>query len=150
MSNKVEVEVVAEILHNNQLPPEVQKRILEEILNALKVEEEAAEEKVPTEKKQWSVIVSDPEGQLNGMDLVAWVVQIPESESTATVKDRVYRAAYDFNVTKRGRLLPVKAVGEAFENISSKFFKEVGLVVKTKEPVLVIITDNKIPVVATE
>jgi hypothetical protein len=78
-------------------------------------------------------------------DFVGWVVQIPEDESPVTTQDRLFRGAYDFNASKRGRLLPVKTVGEAIENVPAKHFKEADLWVKTKTPVLILRTDNRIP-----
>jgi hypothetical protein len=72
-------------------------------------------------------------------------VQIPEEESPATTLDRIYRGAYDFNCSKKGRMLPAKTVGDALENVPAKYFKEAELWVKTKVPVLAIRTDNQIP-----
>ena len=61
------------------------------------------------------------------------------------VQNSVIRAAYEFNTTKKGRLLPVKTIGEAMENVPAKHFKEAQVWVKTKEPVLLLKTDNKLP-----
>ena len=149
MSKKVEIDLVAEVMQSQHLDPATQKRVIEELLSRLNAAEDG-EEKPPAEKKQWCVLLSDPEGKLAADDFVAWVLQIPESESPATVKDRIYRAAYEFNTTKRGRLMPVKKVGEALEGIPAKHFKDQDIFVKTKEPVIVIVTDNQIPVVAVE
>jgi hypothetical protein len=79
------------------------------------------------------------------VDRVGWVLQIPEDESPATTQDRIFRAAYDFATTRKGRLMPAKTVAEALENIPAKHFKEVGVWVKTKIPVLMLTTDNQIP-----
>ena len=147
MAKKVDVDLVAEIMQKNHLDPVVQRRILEELLGTLQEESGLKE---PAEKKQFVVLVSDPEGKLKGLDFVAWVLQIPAEDSVATTPDRIFRAAYDFNASKRGRLLPVNTVGEALENIPVKFFKEADCWEKTKEPVLVVTTDNKVPIVATE
>jgi len=103
------------------------------------------ENKPPPMKKQWVILVSDPEHRLPKDDFVGWVLQIPEDESPATTQDRIFRSVYDFNATKRGRLLPVKTVGEALENVPAKQFKEADLWTKTKTPVLVLRTDNEIP-----
>jgi len=73
------------------------------------------------------------------------LLQIPENESVATTQDRIFRSAYDFNTTKKGRLLPAKTVGEALEHVPAKFFKEAEVWVKTKNPVLMLRTDNEIP-----
>ncbi len=142
--SKIEVSTVAEILKKNALEPKVLRAIIEE-MNLATQPEPGDEEKPPAVKKQMVVLVSDPEGRFPKFDFVAWVLQIPETESVATTQDRIFRTAYDFNVTKRGRLHPCKTVGEALENIPAKFFKEADVWVKTKTPVLVLKTDNQIP-----
>ena len=140
---KIDVNQVAEILKRNEIDPALLRQIVEEMNQA--VEPEVDEEKPPAVKKQFVVLVSDPEGKMPKTDLVAWVLQIPENESVATTQDRLFRASYDFNTTKKGSLMPVKTVGEAIENVPAKFFKETDVWVKTKTPVLVLKTDNEIP-----
>ena len=141
---KIQVSKVAEIMKKNAINPDVLRRVIEE-MNQAAQPEGTGEEAAPAIKKQFALVVSDPEGKIPKVDLVGWVVQIPDSESPATTLDRIFRSAYDFNTTKKGRLLPVKTVGEAIENVPAKFFKEAELWVKTKTPVLVIRTDNEIP-----
>lgn len=141
--SKIQVSKVAEILKKNQLEPALLRRVVEEM--NLAVQPEPGDEAAPAIKKQFVILVSDPEGKMPKADLVGWVLQIPESESPATTQDRLCRASYDFNTTKKGRLLPVKTIGEAIENVPAKFFKEADLWVKTKTPVLVLRTDNEIP-----
>jgi hypothetical protein len=101
--------------------------------------------KTPPVKKQYCILVSDPLGVMPDSDLVGWVLQIPESESPATTEERIRQAVYDHNVTKRGRQYPVQTVGEACEHVKARHFKEHGVWVKTKTPVLVLRTDNEIP-----
>lgn len=129
--SKIEVKTVAEVLKRNAADEQLMRAVMEDIA-ALTAQEEG-EEKPPALKKQFCILVSDPEGVLPAVDLVGWVLQIPESDSPATVRDRILRSAYEFNQTKRGRLLPVDTIGEA------------ELWVKTKTPVLVLRTDNRIP-----
>jgi hypothetical protein len=69
----------------------------------------------------------------------------PENASPFSTMDRVFKGAYDFNASKKGRLLPVKSIGEALESVSAKYFKEAELWAKTKMPVAVIVTDNVLP-----
>ncbi|WP_221031904.1 hypothetical protein [Actomonas aquatica] len=146
---KIDVNQVADILKRNEVDPKLLNQIVSEI-NAV-LEQEAGEEKPPPVKKQWCILVSDPEGKLpEDADFAGWVVQIPEGESPASTQERINRAAYDFNATKRGRLLPATTVGEALENVAAKHFKEAGMWVKTKEPVLMLRTDNKIPTEKTD
>ncbi len=141
---KIEVNKVAEILKKNELSPAILRRVIEE-MNLAVQPEPGDEESPPAVKKQFVVLVSDPEGRIPKHDLVAWVLQISEEESVVTTLDRVHRGAYDFNASKKGQLLPVKTVGEAIENVPAKYFKEADVWVKTRTPVLVLKTDNKIP-----
>lgn len=141
--SKVEISTVAEVCKKNLVDPNALRAIIEEL--SLAAQPEPGEEAAPAVKKQMVVLVSDPEGRLPKFDFVAWVLCIPETESVVTTQDRIFRAAYDFNATKRGRLHPCKTVGEAIENIPAKFFKEADVWVKTKTPVLVLKTDNQIP-----
>ena len=141
---KIEINKVAEILQRNKIAPAVLRRIIEEI-NHVVQPDPGEENKPPPAKKQWVILVSDPEHRLPKDDFVGWVLQIPEDESPATTQDRIFRSVYDFNTSKRGRLLPVKTVGEALENVPAKQFKECDLWPKTKTPVLVLRTDNNIP-----
>ncbi len=140
---KIDVSKVAEILKKNHVDPAVLRRVIEEM--NLVVQPDNGEEKPPALKKQFVILVSDPDGKMPKHDFVGWVLQVPESESVATTQDRIFRASYDYNTTQKGRLLPVKTVGEAIENVPAKFFKETEVWVKTKTPVLMLKTDNEIP-----
>jgi hypothetical protein len=141
---KIDVSKVAEILKKNQLDPAMLRRVIEEMNLAVQADP-TEEEKPPAVKKQFVLLVSDPEGRWPKHDFVGWVLQIPESESPATTQERIFRGVYDYNTTKKGHLYPAKTVGEAIENVPAKFFKESEVWVKTKTPVLVLKTDNQIP-----
>lgn len=141
---KIEVNQVAEILKKHKIEPS----LLREIVEAMnEVTQPAADEdiKPPAPKKQFVILLSDMEGKLPKKDLTGWVVQIPENASPFSTTDRIFKASYDFNASKKGRLLPVKSVGEALESASAKYFKESELWVKTKMPVAVVVTDNVLP-----
>ncbi len=141
---KIEVSQVAEILKKHKLDPSLLREIVEE-LNFVTQPDADDELKPPAPKKQFVILLSDPAGRLPPKDLTGWVVQIPEDASPYSTTDRVFKGAYDFNASKRGRLLPVKSVGEALESGSAKYFKESELWVKTKLPVAVVVTDNVLP-----
>jgi len=140
---KIAVSKVAEVLKKNQIEPALLRRLIEEL--NLTASPADAEDKAPAVKKQFVIVVSDPEQLMPDRDLIGWVVQIPDSESPSSTLDRIYRSAYDFNTTKRGRLMPCISVGESIEHIPARFFKEADLWVKTKTPVLVVRTDNIVP-----
>lgn len=140
---KIEVNRVAEILQKNKVDPNLLRQIVEE-MNML-TQTEVDEEKPPALKKQWTILISDPKGILPAEDLVGWILQIPETESVLSTTERIFKGVYEFNTTKKGRLLPVKTVGEALEHVPAKHFKEANVWVKTKIPVLMLKTDNEIP-----
>lgn len=141
---KIEVNQVAEILKRHKIEPALLREIVED-MNTV-VQPNADEDiKPPPPKKQFVVLLSDPDDKLPKKDLVGWVVQIPENASPYSTADRIFKGAYDYNASKRGRMLPVKSVGEALESTSAKYFKEAELWVKTKLPVAVAITDNVLP-----
>ena len=141
---KIEVSQVAEILKKHKIDPSLLREIVEE-LNFVTQPNGDDDLKPPAPKKQFVVLLSDPAGKLPKKDLVGWVVQIPEDASPHSTTDRIFKGAYDFNASKRGRLLPVKSLGEALESGSAKYFKEAELWVKTKLPVAVVVTDNVLP-----
>ena len=141
---KIEVNQVADILKKHKIDPSLLREIVEEMNEA--TQPDADEDiKPPAPKKQFVILVSDPEGKLPEKELTGWVVQIPEDASPYTATDRIFKGSYDFNASKRGRLLPVKSVGESLETVGAKFFKESELWVKTKMPVAVVLTDNVLP-----
>jgi hypothetical protein len=141
---KIDVNKVAEILKKNHIDPAVLRRVVEEM--NLAVQPDPGEgDQTPPVKKQYVILISDPNGKMPKTDLVGWVLQIPENESPASVEERLLKGTYDYNASKKGRLYPAKTVGDAVENVPAKFFKEVELWVKTKEPVIVLKTDNEIP-----
>jgi hypothetical protein len=141
---KIEVNKVAEILKKNEISPAILRRVIEEM--NLAVQPEGPEgDKPHAIKKQFVIVLSDPDEKMPKHDFVGWVLQIPENESVATTQDRIFRSSYDYNTTKKGQLLPVKTVGEAIENVPAKFFKEAEVWVKTKTPVLVLKTNNELP-----
>jgi hypothetical protein len=141
---KIEVNKVAEILKKNEVSPAVLRRVIEE-MNLSVQPDPSDEEKAPAVKKQFVILVSDPDGRMPKHDFVGWVLQIAETESVATTQDRLLRSAYDFNTTKKGRMMPVKTIGEAIESVPAKFFKEADVWVRTKTPVLILTTSNEIP-----
>jgi hypothetical protein len=140
---KIEINQVAEILKRNKVDPAILRQVVAE-MNTL-AQAAAEEDKIPAVKKQFVILVSDPEGRFPKSDFAGWVLQIPEEESPVTTQDRIFRAAYEYNASKKGRLLAAKTVGDAIENVPAKHFKDAEVWVKTKTPVLVLTTNNEIP-----
>jgi hypothetical protein len=140
---KIDVNQVAEVLKRNDLDPALLRQIIEEL--NLAAQPEVDKEPEPSVKKQFAILISDPLGKLPSGEFTGWVLQIPEEAAITGALDRVHKAAYEFNTTKKGRILPAKSVADALENIPAKHFKEQHVWVKTKTPVFMLTTDNEIP-----
>jgi len=143
---KVETDILKKILERNEVEVPKRNAILQDIKKVL--EQEELEEKPPAVKKEFVFIASDPKGAIDAAypdGISGWVVQIEEGEAPQSALDKLHAAAYDHNASPKGRKFPVETVGEACETVKSKCFKKSGLWVKTKEPVLVVATNNKIP-----
>lgn len=138
---KVKIESVKVALSRNEIDERTQSAIIEDLAEM----ESEQPEKKPTVKKQFVIVVSDPEGKLGDADLTGWVVQIPEDASPMDAKERIIKAAYDFNASPKGRRMPVETIGEACEALPSRHQRGQQVWIKTKEPVYVLKTDNKIP-----
>ena len=142
---KVDIEIVEAALKLEDL--DFQKRT--QIMNRIKSESEAIKsdkEKEPAVKKQFVIVVNDPYGKIasTGMDFSGWVAQIPEDDCPQSVIDKINQAASDFNLTPKGRKTPLNTVAEFCEFGSAKINKASNLWVKTKEPVLICLTNGKI------
>jgi hypothetical protein len=146
---KIDIETLKFILQRNE--PDIRKvnEIMQEVQMEIKAEEEEKASRPPAVKKQFSIILSDCDGQLRNKDLTGWVVQIPEDDSVTCAPERIISAAYQYNSTPKGLRTPVETVGEACEVVTAKLFKEQNIWIKTKVPVLAVTCPNKIPIEAS-
>jgi len=141
---KVDLDLVKMVLSRAKLDARTVAQILEDINFEAKAADD--EPKEPLVKKQFVVVVSDPHGKFSqGTDYVGWVVQIPEEENPADAVERICKGAFDFNASPKGRRMPLKTIAEACEFGSAKLFKQHAVWIKTKEPVLIVPTNNIIP-----
>ena len=141
---KVDLDIVKYVLERTEMETRAVAGIIERITKEQEMLD-AEKPKEPAVKKQFVMLVSDPHGELPEKDYVGWVLQIPEDDSPAATEERLHRAAYEFNTTPKGRRMPVETIGEACEAVTARLLKEQQVWVKTKEPVLIIKSDNKIP-----
>ena len=142
---KIDIETLRFILQRNESDVRKVAEIMNEVELELKAEEEERALRPPSVKKQFVMLMSDPEGVLNQKDMVGWIAQIPEDDSIATTASRIHSAAYEYNATPKGARMPVETIGEACEVVSAKLFKEQNVWIKSKTPLLIVPVDNKIP-----
>lgn len=147
---KIDIEEVGLVLQREDLPQDKRTAIMRSLEQILRDLEAEKADKEPPQKKQLVMLVSDPEGKIESGSLTGWVIAIPEEESPVITPELIQRAANDFNTSPKGRRLPVTTVGEACEAVSAKFFKEYGVAVRTKVPVYVITTHNRLATEANE
>lgn len=142
---KVDLDLLQIVLERNSVDARLTAQIISDIQEELKLEKLEAEEKEPVAKKKYVFVASDPEGVLDGKELVGWVVQIPEDESEFSVEEKIFIAAAEYNRSKKGRRDPAKTVGEACERVPAKFFREQKLWVKNKEAAYLLSLSNALP-----
>lgn len=148
---KASIETVNTVLCEEELEPNRITKILRKIEEQAAAEAEADKaNREPPVKKQFVIVVSDPRGTLPSEDYVGWVCQIPEDDPTADTVDRIIRASYEYNISKKGRKYPVKTIGEACEAVGQRFMKEQNVAVKNRVPVTILRTDNKIPEIESD
>lgn len=159
----VDIHTVKDILYSNGMDDPVIQTVIEELIKAQEqpveqvTEEAAADDSasaaegegddVPKVKKQFVIVLSDPNKELTQFSnkLVGWVGQISAEADVNTYLPKLYDAAYEFNRSKKGRKYPIKTVGDAMDTVQAKLLKKQGISVKTKEPVLILISDNVVP-----
>ena len=142
---KIDIETLKFILQRNEPDTKKVSAVMADIALELQAEEEEKMNKPPAVKKQFGVYISDPKDILKDVDLVGWIVQIPEDDDISTVRDRIIQSAYEFNTTPKGRRMPLQTIGEACEALPTKITKEQKLWIKTKVPLLMLHGDNTIP-----
>ena len=143
-----DIEKVKETMMAEEIEPDKINKVVGHLAN-----EPDAGRKNQTVKKQWVFVLSDPTGRLSpqffesaGFDsFVGWPVQIAEGESIESTMKNVHAALYDFNASPKGRRMPVETIGEGCEAVAARFFKAHNVWAKSKEPIPVVITDNKLP-----
>ena len=134
---KIEIELIQRALERAELAPEKVKKIIHELsLNSAKLE--APYEAKAKTKKQFVVAINDPFGELKCNALSGWIMQIPQDKAPQDALNILRSAVCDFNLSPKGRRMPITTFREAFKYVSPKCAKEYKLAIKTKEPVLLI------------
>lgn len=142
---KVDLDLLQIVLERNSVDARLTAQIISDIQEQIKIEKMEAEEKEPPVKKKYVFVASDPEGVLDGKELVGWVVQIPEDRSEFSVEESILAATYEYNRSKKGRRAPARTIGEACERVPAKLFREQKIWLKNKEAAFLLPTRNALP-----
>ena len=144
VEDQEKIDEIIELLSDNTVAVDetaTPEQALDEAINNNEENDGSDEPKV---KKQYVMLVSDTTGIID-RDLTGWVLQMPEDEDVRDVVDCIKKGAYNFNASKKGQKYPVTSIGQAIANVGNKFFKPYNVSIKTKEPILIVTTDNKLP-----
>ena len=98
------------------------------------------------------LVASDPDDRfIQVVDCPVWVVQMNEEDNHTDVVEKISQATYAYNndilngKKKSSTKNPVYKVSESLEQVTAKYFTEQEISVKTKEPTVIVRTDNEIP-----
>lgn len=147
---KVDIDLVRKVLQRNEVDLETISQVLEDLELEVGVNEEGEPTLLPPVKKQFIMLISDPDGKFAEELFTGWVLQIPEDQSPLEINAQLIRAAYEFNRSKKGRREPAKTITDVCEVVPQKMLRAQNIWVKTKEPILLVRTDNQIPLMSSE
>ncbi len=140
---KVSIEQIeATLLERKIEPPKVQE-IIKDLTTA--AEEEAQDRRdnaAPKLKWEYAIVINDPENKL-GTEWTGWVVQQKEGQDMGLILGKLTDAAKTQNESSKRKKTLIKSFGELFQSLKSKFTKEKGVRIKTKEAVRVLTVNGK-------
>lgn len=143
---KVDIEDVQLALSQYGVDQTVARKIVDDVRQAA---EDAKGDAAPGKKTKYKhlIVASDPEGKYpNLAEIPMWVFKVPSEENHTDVMPRFFKGVYDFNAkSRKGRKNPIRSVADGIQSVGSKHFKPNKTPVLTKEPVIILVTDNKIP-----
>ena len=112
----------------------------------------AAAKKAERKKKKFVLVASDPDDRYaKVVECPVWVIQMNDEDNHTDVVDKISRATYEYNNDvingnkKSSKKNPVYKISESLERVQSKYFADEDISVKTKEPTIIVRTDNEIP-----
>ncbi len=140
---KVSLENVEAILLERKVEPIKVAEILKDLEQTI-AEEKEDRQATSEKKKKWETVifVNDPDKKL-GTDFTGWVVKQLEGQDNALIIGKLTDAAKTQNESSKRKKSLITGFGELFSAIKTKFLKEKGLKVCTKEAVRVIGVNGK-------
>jgi hypothetical protein len=145
--SKISIEDLQSILSKQNIAPQVVQTVLKEAQEIIQEEKEDRQDSAtPKQKNEFLIVVSDPMGHISSLssDFTGWVVTMKEGDDAGTVLDRLKQAARDTNAGKKRKRNMIENMADAFRATKRAFLKSKNLMIKTKEPCRVLITDGKL------
>jgi hypothetical protein len=142
---KIDIETVYQVLGECKVPKEQADKVINN-LQAVAEEEKQEKESLKTPKAKWEfgVVLYDANNELDGKEFTASIYQIKDGEDHNLVLPKLCEAAKIQNEMAKRKKHLLDTIGNIFSSLKSKFAKEKGVRIKTKEPVRVLVSNNKI------
>ena len=142
---KVSLENVEAILLEKKVEPIKVQEIIKDLEQAANEEkEERQAEAGPKAKWEHVIILNDKDGLLKDKEIAGWVVQQKDGQDANLVLSKLADAAKTQNESAKRKKNMITDIVGLFDGLKSKWTKEKGVRIKTKELTRVIITDGKI------
>ncbi len=135
-------QIEATLLERKIEPPKVQEIIkdLEQVIEEEKADRQA--NAVPKAKWEYLIVINDPDKKL-GTEFTGWVVKNLEGQDAGLTLGKLTDAAKTQNESSKRKKSLITGFGELFSAIKTKFLKDKGLKVCTKEAVRVLTVNGK-------
>lgn len=142
---KIALEDLEQALKEAKVEPEKQHKILEHLQHVAEEQKvEKAENAAPKQKNEFGVILYDKDNALAGHEFVASIYQIPINSPHDKVLSLISDAARTQNESAKRKKNVIKTIGEACEFLKRSFIKEKNVMIKTKQVVRVIVSNNSL------
>lgn len=142
---KLAIEDVMGALQEAKIPKEQQGAVLNYLQQVAQEEQAQKEEnKLPKQKNEFGVILFDADGVVAGKEFTAAVYQIPQGDDHNLVLGKISQAAREQVAAAKRKKYPINTIGEAIQNVKRKFIKDLNVNLKTKNPVRVLVSNNKL------
>jgi hypothetical protein len=142
---KVSLENVEAILLEKKIDPPKVKEIIKDLEQAAADEKEERQAEVG-QKAKWEhvIVLHDKDGLLKDKEIAGWVVQQKDGQDAGLVLSKLADAAKNQNEAAKRKKNMITDLVSLFDGLKSKWTKEKGVRIKTKELTRVIITDGKL------
>jgi hypothetical protein len=142
---KISIESVEQILLEQKIDTSKVSVIVKELEQVAEEEKEERQANAePKSKWEYVIVLHDKDGSFKDKEVAGWVVQQKEGQNASLVLSKLSDAAKSQNDSAKRKKSLIKDLVSLFEGLKSKFTKEKGVRVKTKELTRVIIADGKL------
>ncbi len=141
--SKISLEEVQQSLLEQKVDNQVVTKIITDLEKKIQ-EEKDNKVSAPKSKNEFLIIISDPNNELAGKDLTGWVVTQRQGLDSSQILSKIRDSIKEMIDSQKRKKFIVSSLGEGIERLKRKFLAPKEIMVKTKNPVQVLITDNKL------